>query len=157
MKRETRLYNVLFPIWALFFFPQIWLILLPANFLIDSLVLLAGMAALHYPRKKAVWKSAILRVWGIGFACDLAGSVVTLGMCYLFTWAAPQLNLFLIPGAQLLVLPGIAVSGVLIYQLNRRLSFRRTEMDPGQVRRLSLILAVCTAPYTMLIPSEWIY
>ena len=55
------------------------------------------------------------------------------------------------------MLPGIAVAGMLIYLLNRRFSFRRTALTAEQIHRLSLALAVFTAPYTMLIPSEWIY
>ena len=39
MKREVRLYNVIFPVWLMFLFPQIWLIALPGNLVIDVLVL----------------------------------------------------------------------------------------------------------------------
>ena len=83
MKRQLRLYNVLFPIWMLFLWPGVWLILLPGNFLIDSLVLLLAMTALGYAGRKAVWKSAILKVWGVGFAADLVGAGITLaGSCW---------------------------------------------------------------------------
>ena len=157
MKRQLRLYNVLFPIWMLFLWPGVWLILLPGNFLIDSLVLLLAMTALGYAGRKAVWKSAIFKVWGFGFAADLAGAGITLGLMLLLDRLAPQWNTFLVPGGQLLVLPGIAIAGVLIYLLNRRFSFQRTALTAEQIHRLSLALAVFTAPYTMLIPSEWIY
>lgn len=156
MKRQLRLHNVLFPIWMLFLWPGVWLILLPGNFLIDSLVLLLAMTVLGYAGRKAVWKSAILKVWGFGFAADLVGAGITLGLL-LLDWLVPQWNTFLIPGGQLLVLPGIAVAGALIYFLNQRFSFRRTELTGTQVHWLSLALAVFTAPYTMLIPSEWLY
>lgn len=157
MKRQLRLYNVLFPIWMLFLWPGVWLILLPGNFLIDSLVLLLAMSALGYAGRKAVWKSAILKVWGVGFAADLVGAGITLGLMLLLDRLVPQWNTFLFPGGQLLVLPGIVIAGVLIYLLNRRFSFRRTALTAEQIHRLSLALAVFTAPYTMLIPSEWIY
>ena len=157
MKRQLRLYNVLFPIWMLFLWPGVWLILLPGNFLIDSLVLLLAMTALGYAGRKAVWKSAILKVWGVSFAADLIGAGITLGLMMLLDRLVPQWNTFLFPGGQLLVLPGIVIAGVLIYLLNRRFSFRRTALTAEQIHRLSLALAVFTAPYTMLIPSEWIY
>lgn len=157
MKRQLRLYNVLFPIWMLFLWPGVCLILLPGNFLIDSLVLLLAMTALGYAGRKAVWKSAILKVWGVGFAADLVGAGITLGLMLLLDRLVPQWNTFLFPGGQLLVLPGIVIAGVLIYLLNRRFSFRRTALTAEQIHRLSLALAVFTAPYTMLIPSEWIY
>lgn len=157
MRRELRLYNVLFPIWMLFLWPMVWLVILPGNFVIDSLVLLAVLAVLGCEGKGRVWKSSILPVWGIGFASDLIGAGVTLGLAYLLNWLAPQWNTFLFPGGQLLVLPGILTAGVLIYRLNRRFSFRKSGLTPEKVRRLSLALAVFTAPYTMLIPTEWLY
>ena len=43
MKKQTKLYNVLFPVWMLMLFPQMWLMVLPGNFLIDSLVLVIAM------------------------------------------------------------------------------------------------------------------
>ena len=32
---DVRLYNVLFPVWLLWFFPVTWIVVLPANFVID--------------------------------------------------------------------------------------------------------------------------
>lgn len=46
MKKEVRLYNVLFPIWLLWIFPQVWLVLLPGNLLIDCLVLTGALFVL---------------------------------------------------------------------------------------------------------------
>lgn len=43
MKRHTiRLYNLIFPIWIFWMVPSLLWLLLPANFLWDSLVLLAA-------------------------------------------------------------------------------------------------------------------
>jgi len=39
-KKDIKLYNILFPLWMLLLFPQAWLIVLPGNFIIDSLVFL---------------------------------------------------------------------------------------------------------------------
>ena len=61
------------------------------------------------------------------------------------------------PGGMLCALPGLVLAGVLIYFLNRRFSFRKTGLDEGQVKKLSLALAIATAPYTLLIPIEWLY
>ena len=39
-KGGTRIYNVLFPLWLLVWIPSpLWLILIPANYIIDRLVL----------------------------------------------------------------------------------------------------------------------
>ena len=40
MKRDEKLYNVLFPLWFLLLVPISWLIVIPANFVIDPLALL---------------------------------------------------------------------------------------------------------------------
>lgn len=54
MKRHTiRLYNLIFPIWIFWMVPSLlWLLLLPANFLWDSLVLLAAAGWLRLQGKK---------------------------------------------------------------------------------------------------------
>ena len=38
--KPVKLYNAIFPIWILIIFPTTWLIVLPANFVIDLLVML---------------------------------------------------------------------------------------------------------------------
>lgn len=158
MKKEVRLYNVLFPIWMFYFLPTfLWLLILPGNFIIDSLVLLAALAVFRCQAKPQVWKSSILKVWGFGFLADFIGAALVFALMLLLDKVAPGLNTFHIPGGQLIVLPGIALAGVLIYFLNQKFSFRKTGLTPEEIHRLSLALAVWTAPYTMLIPSEWIY
>lgn len=54
MKKEVRLYNVLFPIWLLWMFPQVWRFLLPDNLLVDCLVLTGALFALRHRNKGAV-------------------------------------------------------------------------------------------------------
>ena len=79
MKRHTiRLYNLIFPIWIFWMVPSLlWLLLLPANFLWDSLVLLAAAGWLRLQGKKELWKRSIVKVWLIGFAADFAGAGVS--------------------------------------------------------------------------------
>ena len=45
-KKSTKLYNILFPIWMLVMVPSIWLIALPVNFVVDSVVLLIMFSVL---------------------------------------------------------------------------------------------------------------
>lgn len=74
-KKEIRLYNLLFPIWMFFIWPSVlWLILLPANFVIDSVVLLLTMYALHLENRISLWKKSIVRIWLIGFLSDFIGA-----------------------------------------------------------------------------------
>ena len=58
MKREIRLYNVLLPIWILYFFPQLWIITLPGNLLIDCAV---PVSYTHLDVYKRQWHTTTVR------------------------------------------------------------------------------------------------
>ena len=73
MKRELRLYNVIFPIWLLFLFPVVLILVIPANLAVDSLVLLLTLLALKHDGKRAVLKQLWWKFWLLGFAADGVG------------------------------------------------------------------------------------
>ena len=152
MKKHIRLYNVMFPIWFLFLLPN-WghLLILPLNFGIDSLVLYLGARHQKLENKGSLWKKSILKIWLFGFLSDILGALLIVGL-YFWLCEIPQWNLILFPGTTLLSIPGVALSGVLIYIFNRKFSFRNTDLTPEQIHKLSLLLAIATAPYTMMIP-----
>ena len=72
--KEVRLYNVLFPLWFLMIFPAAWLIVLPGNFLIDSLVLLISLRVLKIADRKSWYKRHILPIFGFGMLADVIGA-----------------------------------------------------------------------------------
>lgn len=154
-KRSIRLYNVMFPIWFFLFMPPLWLIILPVNFLVDSLVLWLSAKKQEIQERKTLWKKHILPIWGIGFLCDLIGAGLIF-LIYLIMVEIPGLvdvfNPILFPGTTIISLPGVLLAGVLIYWVNRKLTFRKSELDAAAIHRLCLHLAIFTAPYTMLIP-----
>lgn len=167
MKREIRLYNAMFPIWMLLLFPSVWLVVLPANFIIDSVVLLAAFWAMKIENKaKRYWKSIFL-VWIFGFLADFCGMFIMLGGYALFhSLAGPQgikpygdieygicYNPFQSVGSFLWVLLALSVTMLAIYLLNRFLSFRRIGLEKRQKRILSLVMALATAPYIMMVPD----
>ena len=73
MKREHRLYNIILPIWLLILFPEIWLILLPGNLIVDCLVLFLTLLALKHQGKGRVMKKLWWKFWLLGFAADAVG------------------------------------------------------------------------------------
>lgn len=153
MKKDTRLYNVIFPIWFLLLFPALWLVMLPVNFIVDSLVLLLCARRQQLTNKAQLWKKSILPIWLIGFLSDIIGAGLTVLLFYLQTELnIPFPNPILFPGTCLISLPGVILAGVLIYFMNKRFSFRKSELDAGAIHKLCLYLAIFTAPYTMLIP-----
>ena len=73
-KKSIKLYNVIFPIWLLWLIPMTWVIVLPANFLIDLLVVVLTMKYLKVKEIKLNAKSVILKVWIFGFIADFIGT-----------------------------------------------------------------------------------
>jgi len=171
-KKEIRLYNMLFPMYLFWLIPTIWLIVMPANFLIDSIVILITLSILKLPRI-AIYKKTILKVWGYGFLADLIGSIFLLIISQLsyavfasdtmFTEAIrkalnnyrlaieynPYSNVF----ALLTTILAITISGLCIYKFNLKSTFKNIDIDLAHKKRLALILAIFTAPYMLLIPA----
>lgn len=150
MKKSVRFYNVIMPIWLMFLYPTfLWLLILPLNFLIDSLVVLIVKRVRKIEPCRRVWQSSILKVWIFGFISDFLGAGVVLLMELIFSG---MINTYRFPGLTLISIPGVLVAGVLIYVFNRYISFRRCELETSDVKAMALALAIATAPYTMLIP-----
>lgn len=165
--KTMRLYNIILPIWLLVWFPSwLWLGLIPANYLIDYLVTYLSMKKLGIEdcRQKASkhsWKVCL-----IGFFSDFLGAAFLLGVLYLTDIILPNeigesisYGLSWMPNlySVVIILIAIAISGVLIYVLNRWMLKKDPELNMEQIRRIALNLAVFTAPYLFLIPSSLIY
>lgn len=148
MKRDIRLYNVLFPLWMLLLMPQLWLIVLPGNFLIDSLVLVAAMFAMRLADKKQFYKKHILKIYLFGLLSDVIGSVYMLLMAFVF-----QLGVY--GDEWYITVPALLIAALCIFAFNYCITFKRSE-NPVRLR-LALTFAIATAPYTFLVPSSWLY
>ena len=145
---DIKLYNVLFPFWMLLLFPQMWAIVLPGNFIIDSLVLIISMFALKMTEKKRFYKRHIFPIWGFGMLSDIIGAAYM----FLLMWAFEVGSM----GDELyLTIPALIISAALIFVLNYFVTFRKS--DKALRLKLALTFAIVTAPYTFLIPSSWLY
>ena len=152
MKKTVKLYNVMMPIWLMLLYPTyLWLLILPVNFLIDSLVVAITAKVRRIEATRRVWQASILWVWIFGFISDFVGAGLTLLMELLFG-SCLSLDTMHFPGLTLISIPGVLLAGGLIYVFNRYVSFRRCELGVEDVKALALTLAIATAPYTMLIP-----
>ncbi|MCF0109901.1 MAG: hypothetical protein HUJ57_07550 [Erysipelotrichaceae bacterium] len=143
--KSFKLYNVLFPIWML---PEAWLIVLVGNFAIDSLVLYIGMSVFKIEQKLEFYKKHILKVFGFGLLADILGAVFMFVLMFVFNIGAMGDELYL-------TIPGLIVSAVLIYVFNYNVTFK--DVDQPTRKKLSLLFAIVTAPYTFLIPSRVIW
>ena len=146
--KNIKLYNVLFPFWMLLLFPQMWAIVLPGNFIIDSIVLIISMFALKMTEKKQFYKRHIFQIWGFGMLSDIVGAAYM----FLLMWAFEVGSM----GDELyLTIPALIISAALIFVLNYFVTFRKS--DKALRLKLALIFTIVTAPYTFLIPSSWLY
>ena len=147
MKKDIRLYNVIFHVWFLMLFPQMWLIVLPGNFIIDSIVLILSMIFLKFEERKIFYKQKILKIFIIGLISDLIG--------------ASFLFILMLAGAMSMgdelyfTIPAMIIAAFFIYLLNYKITFKNLELPIR--KKLSLIFAIVTAPYTFLIQSSWVY
>ena len=164
MNREVKLYNILLPIWILYFFPQVWLITLPGNLLIDCLVLLSTLAVLKHTEKQTVLKGLWWKFWVLGFLADFVGALFLFGFWYLSLLPDPvgawveeifsnaALNPFRTLAGFLYTLAGVALAGVCIYCFDKRAMRSCSLLDERQRHVIALTMAVVTAPWTFLIP-----
>ncbi|MBR6742200.1 MAG: hypothetical protein IKM09_02035 [Clostridia bacterium] len=147
-KNDFKLYNVLFPFWMLLLFPAVWLIVIPGNFIIDSLVLLLSMLAFKIADKKGWYKQYILKIYLFGMLSDLIGAGYMLLMITVFELGKMGDELYL-------TVPALLISAALIFVLNYFVTFKKA--DKALRLKFSLVFAIVTAPYTFLVPSSWLY
>ena len=139
-----KLYNVFFPIWLIFLIPTIWLIAIPLNFIIDSIILFISMKVFKIEDKKNFYLKHIFFIFLFGFLSDMLGALM------LLTITVISSN---ISGLELwLALIGVVIASFFIFFFNYSFTFRKIEEE--QRRKLSLIFALFTAPIAFLIPTS---
>lgn len=154
--KDVKLYNVMFPVWFYLLFPQVWLMILAVNFIVDSLVVFFSAKWQQLPDSIAIWKKHILPVFLMGFLSDVIGAILVFLVYLVYVGirgAAELQNPIPFPANVLISLPGVILAGWMIYVLNRKVTFRDSGLDPAAIHRFCLHLALFTAPYTMLIPA----
>lgn len=163
-KNTVRCYNVIFPLWFLLFFPSVWLILLPSNFLIDSIILLLALWILKIEDKKSFYQKTILGVWAFGFIADMIGSLFLLtSQLSLGDWWQESITMPVLLNpwenfyALCFVLVALFIAAYLIYFFNYKFLFSRFPTLQNSAKRLCVILAICTAPYFFLVPTQFLY
>jgi len=156
MRREIKLYNLIFPMWGIYFFslvfPYFYILLLPANFIVDTVMLFLLFALLKLPGKKALYKESIWKAWGFGFLADILASGVLVGIH--MTGALP-FNPYLpvsTVAAFVFTTVGVVMAGILIYFFHRKWVWKDIAIEEGQKKKVALGMAILTAPYLMYLP-----
>ncbi|MCL2519329.1 MAG: hypothetical protein FWF15_12270, partial [Oscillospiraceae bacterium] len=129
----------------LYLLPRMWLIILPGNFIIDSLVLIIAMVVMRIESKRKFYKSVILKVFCFGLLADLIG----VGFMFLLIYLGTR------DDEILLTLLGFIAASVCIFVFNYYISFRKYEKKIKF--GMAIVFAIVTAPYTFFIPMEWLH
>lgn len=170
-KNSIKLYNVIFPIWLLWLVPITWIIVLPANFLIDLLVVVLTMKYLKIEDIKRNAKAVILKVWIFGFIADFIGTIAMfmsniidfnyetqLGKWWYNNISnAVSYNPFESIYSILWVTVCVIITALFIYLFNYKICLKKSNLDIIQKKKLSLSLAIFTAPYLFYIPTSWFF
>ena len=167
--KHIKLYNVIFPIWFLMFFPPVILLTLAGNFIIDSLVVAGCFHVFKLAQEvgslKRFYKSSIIKVWLYGFLADLAGAVILFavgtlgdiwGMPYEI-YSAISYDPFSHPVAAAIVVFAMLVSGVLVFLFNKKVVLNKLIESKTTRLKVAFTIAVVTMPWTFLIPTKWFY
>lgn len=159
MQKNLKLYNIFFPFWSLFLFPPFFLLSLPVNFLIDSVVFLLAAKTLKLQNLKNIYKKGIRKIRGFGFLADIIGAI----FLFLSNYIKDRLELpdtFLVGvnynprghrASLLWTIITLLISGFLIFYFNYRWSFSEINLSDQDKRKLALRLAIFTAPYIFLV------
>ncbi|MBQ9314833.1 MAG: hypothetical protein IJ220_07615 [Clostridia bacterium] len=164
MKKKITLYNVIFPIYLILLIPRILLLILPMNFMIDSLVILIIGKKKKIENVMECYKKSILKVFLFGIISNVIGSLFMLipmmipssvmqNKALLDIRNAIISNPFSNFSALIYVLLAILISMFCIYKFNLNISFKKLKLSNSQKVFLSLALMFITAPYTFLIPT----
>lgn len=162
-KNDVRLYNMIMPLWLIAaLMPQLWLIVLPANWGIDFLVLWLTMKAMKFERPARLAGRTVWLTWIFGFCADILGGLLMIapgwgmdiGKESVFYGITRVLNNpFYDIWSFLWTTLGVVVTAVLIYVYNRYIVLRKADMTDVQMRKVALSLAVFTAPYLFYLPA----
>ena len=168
-KGKVTLHNILLPLWILVFWPSwLWLILIPANYLIDRVVLRWSLGDM--PEKGSFCRRHTWKICIAGFAADGIGALLLFAV-FMFSAVVEEtpvgeifqdiaygvgFNPFSDILAFLIVAAAVLLAMLVIYLLDRWI-LKRAGLEMEQVKKSAIRLAVITAPYLFFFPSAMLY
>ena len=170
-KKSVKLYNLIFPVWVVWLFPITWVAIVPANILVDFLVTLLALKLIKIENPMSVIKKSLAKTVALGFVADIMATAVLMTMAFgingkgnnFSKWffdniSGPILNdYYETPWGILVMILAVVFAGYLVYIFNRKFSFRHTDLSESQIKKVSITLAIITAPYLFLIPTNVMY
>lgn len=155
----------MFPIWFFYLFPPLWLIIIPINIIVDGLVFYWGLKKAGVETIKEHMKKHMVPIVLVGFFADILGAGIILGF---LEWVRPFMvytfpKLYVKEWGHRAVMDYVglalvvALVGYGIYEIHKRFLYKKSNFTKEQIKSIAIKFAIFTAPYTFLIPTEWIY
>lgn len=171
MKKDVKLYNIIFPVWLIWLIPITWIIVLPANFLIDLTVIVLTLKHLKVLEIKQKAKSTIFKTWIFGFIADFIGTIfmflsniISIDSTTPFGrwWYDNITNAvayfpFSSAYSVLWITICVVITAIFIYIFNYKICFKKLEIADYQKKKLALSMAIFTAPYLFFLPTSWFF
>ena len=156
MKKEIKLRNVIFPIWMLWMLPPVWLVVIPANIIIDYLVLNGTLEYLKVENKKQILYGVLAKTVIFGFLADIIASIPPILLNIVFS---PEYNTELGKWWQKNIdpmnyRPYESIIAVIIL-FNKKFIYKDMDLTKCEKYILARNMALITAPYLFLVPTAW--
>lgn len=167
--KQIKLYDVAFPIWIVMFFPPMLFITLAGNFIIDSLVILICFFIFKLKEIQSALKifymESILKVWLFGLLSDIVAAVILfLTGSHGDSFGLPNKirsaiihDPFSNPGAVIILIFSMLVSGVFMFLFNYRIIFKNQIAEKKLRFKVALTIAIVTIPWPFWFPAIWFY
>ena len=168
---EYRVYNLIFPVYGLLLFPNpLWALLIPLNYMIDRFILSLGLQREHVFDHKAEQKAFLDRTaWKVciaGFAADFIGASIIIFRDLYKPFFSQETMLainyavygtpFSSSAGLIVFLLAILIAGICIFLFDRYILIKAGLAKQAAVR-IALLMAVITAPYVILVPTNIFY
>ncbi|MEG0178427.1 MAG: hypothetical protein RR573_03415 [Oscillospiraceae bacterium] len=161
------------PIWMIFvmptYLPIVWLV----DMLLVSAIVMLSLKAMKKEPINEYYKRCIIKVWIFTYIAQLIGAIA-MSMSAVIDFLLPQGStikdfwfkyvtnfiaynpLASLPAATFALI-ALIISGVLIYLFNYNFAFKKTELNHGARKRISLALTLFASPYIFLIPTVFLF
>lgn len=154
MRKDVKLYNLIFPMWSIYFcgiiFFPLLLVLFPLNFIVDTIVLLLLFRWLKLSNKKELYWDSIGQVWGFGFLADFIASGLLMGISSAVRLPFNEYTMNI--GTILFSTVGVVLAGFLIYFFHMKFVWKKIGIGEEEKKKIALGMAILTAPYLMYLP-----
>ena len=132
-----------------FLFPYFFVLLLPANFIVDTVMLLLLFFLFKVPEKKGALPEGHLESMGLWISGGFSGGRGSGHHQQCGFAAISYICAVFLCGAFLFATVGVVLAGVLIYFFHIKFVWKGILLEEGKKKKIALGMAILTAPYLM--------